>query len=199
MMQLQRLQMTRLWAATSVRLTLNHGRCQSISATTSVAAPSLTTSGSSLLPTAGKSLYCIILFKTISHHLCGKEESEHVFFLSSPYAQIAILGDHHIWMHEGTEQYMAVNAIYWHQSYDYKTLDYDIMLMKLAHPVTVNQYVKPVALPRACPTPGVMCTVSGWGNIYSDEGKVHLIVTRDVKKPSGLIKVLSKILVQREE
>lgn len=90
----------------------------------------------------------------------------------SPYTQLVILGDHHIWEHQGTEQYMSVDAIYWHQSYDYTTLDYDIMLMKLAHPVTLNQYVKPVALPKSCPTPGDMCTVSGWGNIYSDSGEI---------------------------
>ena len=65
---------------------------------------------------------------------------------------------------------MSVDAIYWHQSYDYQTLDYDIMLMRLAHPATVNEYVKPVALPKACPTAGDMCLVSGWGNIYTDSG-----------------------------
>ncbi|KAF3839343.1 hypothetical protein F7725_018060 [Dissostichus mawsoni] len=86
-----------------------------------------------------------------------------------PYSLIAILGDNHIWMNEGTEQFMSVDAIYWHQSYDYQTLDYDIMLMKLAHPVTVNQYVKPIALPKACPAAGDMCMVSGWGNIYTDQ------------------------------
>lgn len=100
----------------------------------------------------------------------------HLFFFS-PYSQIAILGENHIWMHEGTEQYMSVDAIYWHQSYDYQTLDFDIMLMRLAHPVTVNQYVKPVALPKACAQPGDMCMVSGWGNIYTDQGEVHLIFT----------------------
>lgn len=89
----------------------------------------------------------------------------------SPYGQIVILGEHHIWKYESTEQYMAVDAIYWHQSYDYQTLDYDIMLLKLAHPVTVNAFVKPVALPTSCPTPGEMCTVSGWGNIYTDSGQ----------------------------
>lgn len=94
----------------------------------------------------------------------------------SPFSQIAVLGDNHIWMHEGTEQLMPVDAIYWHQSYDYRTLDYDIMLMKLAHPATVNQYVKPVALPKACPAPGDMCTVSGWGNIYTDQGEVASII-----------------------
>lgn len=90
----------------------------------------------------------------------------------SPYSQIAILGDHHIWVHEGTEQYMSVDAIYWHEQYDYRTLDYDIMLLKLAHPVTQNQYVRPITLPQSCPTPGEMCTVSGWGNIYSDDGEM---------------------------
>lgn len=55
--QLQTLWMTELWVATSVKPTHNPGRCQSISDITSVAAPSSMTSGSSLLPTAGKSLY----------------------------------------------------------------------------------------------------------------------------------------------
>lgn len=94
------------------------------------------------------------------------------FAYFSPYSQIAILGDHHIWVHEGTEQYMSVDAIYWHQSYDYTTLDYDIMLMKLAHKVEMNNNVKPIALPRGCPNAGDMCTVSGWGNIYSDDGEL---------------------------
>ncbi|KAI1886286.1 hypothetical protein AGOR_G00212440 [Albula goreensis] len=89
--------------------------------------------------------------------------------VQSPYAQLAILGDHHIWEYEGTEQYMAVDAIYWHQSYDYQTLDHDIMLLKLAHPATINDYVRPFSLPKACPVAGDMCMVSGWGNIYTDE------------------------------
>lgn len=173
--QLQPLLTTGLWVATSVKPTPNPGRCLSTLATISVAAPSSTTSGSSLLLTAGKSLYHIkfsdafvCMFMTSLHN--------HNNFLPclnlSPYSQIAVLGDNHIWMHEGTEQYMSVDAIYWHQSYDYQTLDYDIMLMKLAHPVTVNQYVKPVALPKACASPGDMCTVSGWGNIYTDSGEL---------------------------
>ncbi|XP_045899888.1 trypsin-2-like [Micropterus dolomieu] len=111
----------------------------------------------------------------IGYHFCGGSLINNQWIVSAahcwqnPFSQIAVLGDNHIWMNEGTEQYMSVDAIYWHQSYDYQTLDYDIMLMKLAHPVTVNQYVKPIALPKACPTPGDMCTVSGWGNIYTDQ------------------------------
>lgn len=106
------------------------------------------------------------------------------FAYFSPYTQIAILGDHHIWVDEGTEQYMSVDAIYWHQSYDYTTLDYDIMLMKLAHKVEVNNNVKPIALPKSCPNAGDMCTVSGWGNIYSDEGELLNIATTTTTKES---------------
>lgn len=106
---------------------------------------------------------------------------------SSPYTLIAILGDHHIWVNEGTEQYMAVDAIYWHESYDYMTLDYDIMLMKLAHKVQVNEYVRPVALPSGCPHAGDMCTVSGWGNIYSDEGEVLLNINKTQKRSDSAV------------
>ncbi|TNN68836.1 Trypsin-2 [Liparis tanakae] len=113
----------------------------------------------------------------VGYHFCGGSLINDRWIASAahcwqnPFAQIAILGDNHIWMNEGTEQYMSVDAIYWHESYDYQTLDHDIMLMKLAHPVTLTQYVKPVALPKACPAPGDMCTVSGWGNIYTDSGE----------------------------
>uniref|UniRef100_A0AAQ5YMW3 trypsin n=1 Tax=Amphiprion ocellaris TaxID=80972 RepID=A0AAQ5YMW3_AMPOC len=111
----------------------------------------------------------------IGYHDCGGSLINDQWIISAahcwqnPYSQIVIVGDHHIWVNEGTEQFMSVDAIYWHESYDYQTLDYDIMLMKLVHPVTVNQYVKPIALPKACPTPGDMCMVSGWGNIYTDQ------------------------------
>ncbi|XP_023689012.1 serine protease 1-like [Paramormyrops kingsleyae] len=111
----------------------------------------------------------------IGYHFCGGSLINDQWIVSAahcwmnPFTQIAILGEHHIWEYEGTEQYMPVNAIYWHEKYDYKTLDYDIMLMKLAHPVTINEFVRPVALPQSCPVTGQMCVVSGWGNIYSDQ------------------------------
>ncbi|XP_068615769.1 trypsin-2-like isoform X2 [Brachionichthys hirsutus] len=108
----------------------------------------------------------------IGYHFCGGSLINDQWIISAAHCWqklIAVLGDHHLWVNEGTEQYMSVDAIYWHESYDYQTLDYDVMLMKLAHPATINEYVKPVALPKACAEPGDMCTVSGWGNVYTDE------------------------------
>lgn len=54
---------------------------------------------------------------------------------------------------------LSVDAIYWHQSYDYQTMDHDILLLKLAHPVTLNKFVNPIALPTACPKAGDVCDV----------------------------------------
>ncbi|RXM90829.1 Anionic trypsin [Acipenser ruthenus] len=53
-------------------------------------------------------------------------------------------------------------------NYDYQTLDHDIMLIKLYHPVSVDSFVRPVSLPRGCPPAGMECVVSGWGNTLSD-------------------------------
>lgn len=54
-------------------------------------------------------------------------------------------------------------------SYDYQTLDYDMMLIKLFHPVEITDYVKPIPLPTGCPYAGLPCSVSGWGNIATGE------------------------------
>ena len=48
--------------------------------------------------------------------------------------------------------------------YDYQTLDYDMMMIKLYHPVEVTQSVAPIALPTGLPYGGMPCSVSGWGN-----------------------------------
>lgn len=60
-------------------------------------------------------------------------------------------------------------------SYDYQTLDYDIMLIKLFNPVEVTAAVAPISLPTGCPVGGLPCSVSGWGNTALD-GEGRLII-----------------------
>nr|AAB57728.1 preprotrypsin-like protease [Dissostichus mawsoni] len=81
----------------------------------------------------------------------------------NPYSMQVILGDHNLRVFEGTEQLMKTNTIIWHPSYDYQTLDFDIMLIKLYHPVEVTEAVAPIPLPTSCPYGGLSCSVSGWG------------------------------------
>ncbi|XP_076136110.1 trypsin-3-like [Alosa pseudoharengus] len=52
-----------------------------------------------------------------------------------------------------------------HPEYNPRTVDNDVMLIKLSQPAVINQYVQTMALPSDCAPAGTMCRVSGWGNI----------------------------------
>ena len=121
-----------------------------------------------------------------------------------------MLGEHNLRVFEGTEQLMKTDTIIWHPewvenlttrtsllhsawlndpfyaflsvcSYDYQTLDFDIMLIKLYHPVEVTDAVAPIPLPTTCPVAGVPCSVSGWGNTAQDGDGSFLIVILIIK------------------
>jgi len=40
-------------------------------------------------------------------------------------------------------------------------------LQRLSEPVTINSYVRPVALPSGCAPSGTMCLIAGWGETMS--------------------------------
>ncbi|XP_070986084.1 uncharacterized protein [Oncorhynchus clarkii lewisi] len=109
------------------------------------------------------------------YHFCGAVLINEQWVLSvahcwyNPYAMQIMLGEHNLRVFEGTEQLMKTQNIIWHPSYDYQTLDYDMMLIKLFHPVEITDYVKPIPLPTDCPFAGLPCSVSGWGNIATGE------------------------------
>uniref|UniRef100_A0A673AYC0 trypsin n=1 Tax=Sphaeramia orbicularis TaxID=375764 RepID=A0A673AYC0_9TELE len=81
------------------------------------------------------------------------------------------LGEHDIWEPDGTEQHIMSAKFIRHPDYNSRTQDSDIMLIKLSQPATLNNYVRPAALPTKCAADGTMCQVSGWGSLRpSDEG-----------------------------
>ncbi|XP_019641868.1 PREDICTED: cubilin-like [Branchiostoma belcheri] len=66
-----------------------------------------------------------------------------------------------------TEQRIPVSKVIIHSGYSTNPTNKDLALLKLARPVTLNQYVWPVCLvsgPGADPPEGTICVITGWGN-----------------------------------
>ncbi|XP_019619701.1 PREDICTED: plasminogen-like [Branchiostoma belcheri] len=68
---------------------------------------------------------------------------------------------------DSTEQRIPVSKVIIHSGYSRNPTNKDLALLKLARPVTLNQYVWPVCLvsgPGADPPEGTSCVVTGWGS-----------------------------------
>ncbi|KAI4894365.1 hypothetical protein NFI96_022192, partial [Prochilodus magdalenae] len=145
---------------------------------TIVEEPSLTNSGWCLLPTAGDRYR---LYNTTIYSLLYRSNVVQV-----------VLSEHNLAVEEGFEQVFNVSRIVLNPSYNSKTYNGDIMLLKewptikdhfqsekqsessssLSRPVSWNAYVQPAFLPDPDEAPldsSTSCTVSGWGvtRIYS--------------------------------
>ena len=84
------------------------------------------------------------------------------------------LGEHNIKVTEGTEQFITASKIIKHPNFSSSTLNNDIMLIKLASPVTLNAKVATVSLPTSCAGAGTQCLISGWGNTLSSGGEYFI-------------------------
>nr|XP_054971452.1 serine protease 1 isoform X2 [Pan paniscus] len=77
------------------------------------------------------------------------------------------LGEHNIEVLEGNEQFINAAKIIRHPQYNSKTVNNDIMLIKLSTPAVINARVSTISLPTAPPAAGTECLISGWGNTAS--------------------------------
>ncbi|XP_066538709.1 anionic trypsin-2-like [Hoplias malabaricus] len=82
-----------------------------------------------------------------------------------PPSRLALhLGEHHVFIEEGTEQRIWAEKVIPHPDYNKETFDNDIMLIKLSQPAVLNAFVQPIPLATTCAKEGDQCLVSGWGD-----------------------------------
>lgn len=79
------------------------------------------------------------------------------------------VGENDLRRPEGTEQQRRVVTAIRHPGYDPRSLDNDLLLLKLDRAVQLSPAVQPLPLPRSCATPGTTCLVSGWGTVTSPQ------------------------------
>ncbi|XP_040217616.1 trypsin-like isoform X1 [Rana temporaria] len=105
------------------------------------------------------------------YHFCGGSLINSLWVVSAAHCYQSSmqvrLGEHNIAVNEGTEQFINSAKVIRNAAYNSRTLDNDIMLVKLASPATLNSYVKSVPLPGGCAAAGTNCVISGWGNTLS--------------------------------
>uniref|UniRef100_A0A8C0JCP9 Peptidase S1 domain-containing protein n=1 Tax=Chelonoidis abingdonii TaxID=106734 RepID=A0A8C0JCP9_CHEAB len=85
------------------------------------------------------------------------------------------LGEHNLAVREGPEQDRVVSGAILHPGYNRFTLDNDLMLLKLAQPITIGMTARPVTLPTACAPTGTACLISGWGTVTTPQDGQHLL------------------------
>ncbi|XP_077788610.1 kallikrein-14-like [Podarcis muralis] len=85
---------------------------------------------------------------------------------------IVRLGKHNLAVREEGEQTRRVVRYFRHPRFDPRTLNNDVMMLKLERPVPFTQNLHPLELPRGCSAPGTECLVSGWGTLTTPQGRM---------------------------
>ncbi|KAK7028021.1 Cytochrome P450 4f11, partial [Halocaridina rubra] len=90
-------------------------------------------------------------------------------------------GEHDLTKADGTEQTRNIQEILIHEDYNSRAYPYDIALLKLSHPLTLDTYAQSVPLPYQGQIAHGNCIVSGWGKL--SEGGISSNTLQKVTLP----------------
>merc|ERR1711915_574298 len=91
-----------------------------------------------------------------------------------------VAGEHDQDVEEGNEQNIILSKIILHEHYHGNSLVNDISLLKLSEKLSFNDFVQPIALPKAGHTATGDCTVSGWGTLEEGGNTPSVLMKVDV-------------------
>ncbi|XP_072325075.1 trypsin-3-like [Scyliorhinus torazame] len=117
-----------------------------------------------------------VFFTTDNYRWCGGSIINEWWVISAAHCEkpadslVAHIGEHNTEVDEGTEQHIVASKVISHPFYNPRTVDNDIMLVKLSKPIRFNNYIRPIELTSSHPSVGQECLVSGWGNLLNDGG-----------------------------
>ncbi|XP_066964773.1 trypsin-1-like [Macrobrachium rosenbergii] len=78
---------------------------------------------------------------------------------------VVVAGEYDLSVESGDEQTIDAEALTAHESFDTKSMENDVALIKLSTPLVINDMVKAIELPAQLELvePGTVCTTTGWG------------------------------------
>ena len=82
-------------------------------------------------------------------------------------------------LNTGRTQTIGVSRIFIHEQYNTVTQANDIAILRLSHPVQLNDYVSLICLPGPDPQESAVVTVAGWGKAYKSS-----LLTKSLRQAS---------------